>query len=94
VNTQEELFALDAIDELTKALPRLQAAICVWKPGPTWNGFCGTPVDALSRALMDATAPPDIYVCGPPALVEAAEASALAAGVARDRIFSEKFSPA
>lgn len=94
VNAQEELFALDEIDALTKALPRLQATVCVWKPGPEWSGFSGTPVEALAKALAESGAHPDIYICGPPALIEATEAVARAAGVAHDRIFSEQFSPA
>jgi ferredoxin-NADP reductase/ferredoxin len=94
VNRQEELFAIDAIEELAKVLPQLQTTICVWKPGPDWRGFSGTPVDALAKALTSSAARPDIYLCGPPALIEAAEAIALAAGVEHDRVFSEQFSPA
>jgi len=93
VNTQEELFALDAIDALNQALPRLQATICVWKAGPRWSGFSGTPVAALSQALTASLERPDIYLCGPPALVQAATAAARAAGLAHERIFSENFSP-
>lgn len=94
VNREEELFALDAIEELRKALPNLRATLCVWKPGPGWTGFCGTPADALAAAFAEGSAQPDIYVCGPPALVDAAAAASHAAGVPHDRVFSEKFSPA
>lgn len=93
VNREEELFAQDAVEELTRALPALQATICVWKPRPVWRGFAGTPVAALAQALADSPVRPDIYVCGPPALVDAAGAAARAHGVGGDRIFSEQFSP-
>jgi len=94
VNKEEELFAQDAIAEMANALPALRAIVCVWTPGPGWRGFAGTPVDALAEALAETSTRPDLYVCGPPALVAAATACARAGGVARDRIFSEQFSPA
>lgn len=94
VNTEEELFATDAVAELSKSLSCLGVTLCVWKPGPNWTGFAGTPAEALDAALADGGARPDIYVCGPPALIEATEAIALARGVCHDRIFSEQFSPA
>ncbi|WP_424362180.1 2Fe-2S iron-sulfur cluster-binding protein [Methylocystis parvus] len=94
VNREEELFAIDAIDELKTLLPQLEVMICVWKPATEWQGFTGTPAEALARALATAEALPDIYVCGPPALVAATEEAGSAGGVAQDRIFSEKFTPA
>jgi NAD(P)H-flavin reductase len=94
VNKEEELFALDALEELRATLTRLNATICVWKPETNWSGFVGTPAEALAVALADGATRPDIYVCGPPALIEATEATALAGGVSHSRIFSEQFSPA
>ncbi len=95
VTTQAELFALKAIEELETALPSLVVTICVWKPDTDWRGFVGTPVQALAQALhAEARLRPDIYLCGPPALIEAAEAASLAAGRPRERIFAEKFAAA
>jgi ferredoxin-NADP reductase/ferredoxin len=94
VNTEAELFALDAIEELKNALPQLVTTICVWKPSRHWGGFAGTPADALAQPLANSATPPDIYVCGPPALIEAIEIIAIASGIAHDRIFNEQFSPA
>ncbi|MBY6240457.1 2Fe-2S iron-sulfur cluster-binding protein [Methylosinus sp. Sm6] len=94
VNTQDELFATDVVEELSKSLPGFGATLCVWRPGPDWSGFAGTPAEALAAALADSSTRPDIYVCGPPKLIEATEAVALAGGVPHDRIFSERFSPA
>jgi len=94
VNTEGELFATDVVEELRKSLPRLGATFCVWKPGPEWSGFAGTSAEALAQSLAESEAHPDIYVCGPPALIEATESVALAGGVPRDHIFSERFSPA
>jgi ferredoxin-NADP reductase len=93
VNIENELFALSAIDELKRALPRLRTTICVWMPGSEWRGFVGTPADAVALALTDEDSRPDIYVCGPPALIEATKSVSVWAGIGRDRVFSEQFSP-
>lgn len=94
VSRAEELFALDAIDELKAMLPQLDVTICVWKPEEAWRGFVGTPAEALAQALATGPERPDIYVCGPPALIAATEEAGHATGVAQDRIFSEKFTAA
>jgi len=82
VNKEVELFALDAIEELKKALSRLSTTTCVWNPGSDWHGFVGTPANALAHALADSAVRPDIYVCGPPALIEAVETIGMASGIA------------
>jgi ferredoxin-NADP reductase/ferredoxin len=94
VNKAEEFFALDAIESLKSALPQLVVTLCVWKPETEWRAFIGTPAEALAEALSTATETPDIYVCGPPALIAASEDAGRSAGVPHDRIFSEKFTAA
>ncbi|MFO1124827.1 MAG: 2Fe-2S iron-sulfur cluster binding domain-containing protein [Methylocystis sp.] len=94
VNKVDELFALDAIDALKSSLPQLVVTLCVWKPEKQWPDFVGTPAEALAQALSTAPETPDIYVCGPPALIAATEAAGRAGGVPHDRIFSEKFTAA
>ena len=59
--------------------------------GTAWRGFRGTPVDALQAALAAADASPDLYVCGPPGMVSAAQAVATAAGVPAAQFASERF---
>ncbi len=92
VNRVDELFALDALEELRVALPKLMVTVCVWKPETPWSGFTGTPAEALGQALAETAEHPDIYVCGPPALIAAAETVALAGGAGK--IYSERFSAA
>lgn len=94
VNSEEELFALSAIAELERLLPHLNVTICVWTPSSAWRGFVGTPADALALALADQGGHPDIYVCGPPALVKAARSVSVSAGIDLNRFFSEQFTPA
>jgi NAD(P)H-flavin reductase/ferredoxin len=94
VNHESELFLLPELERLAAELPKLLVDVCVWRPGPTWTGFAGSPVDALRRDLeAGALAAPDLYVCGPPGLIDATEALARRCGIGEDRVFSEKFLP-
>ncbi|OJB24525.1 oxidoreductase [Burkholderia ubonensis] len=91
VNRQSELFMLDALQQLQADMPQLMVDLCVWHPRDDWSGFRGTPVDALSAALAGTGVRPDIYVCGPPALVRGVQATAVAAGVPDAQFASERF---
>jgi ferredoxin-NADP reductase len=49
-------------------------------------------VDLVARALAEpGTAAPDLYLCGPPPLVDAVQRAAVAAGVPADRVYRERF---
>ncbi|MBN3789639.1 2Fe-2S iron-sulfur cluster binding domain-containing protein [Burkholderia sp. Ac-20353] len=91
VNQESELFLRDELKQLQIDLPQLRVDLCVWHPDDDWSGFRGTPVDALSAALSRADVLPDVYVCGPPALVRGAQAAAAAAGVPDAQFASERF---
>jgi NAD(P)H-flavin reductase len=93
VGAEAELFALGELAQLRAELPKLRAEICVWRPTNGWTGFAGTPVDALRRDLETTGAKPDIYVCGPPALIDATEAAATELGVPAEQLISERFLP-
>ena len=94
VNHEDELFALDELDRIASTLPQLRVTPCVWKPRAAWSGFTGTPAEALQLALQEADTQPDLYLCGPPPLLDAAEAAARAHGIPAPQIFSERFMPA
>ena len=94
VNRVEELFCQSELAALQADLPQLQVIYCVWQPDEQWRGFCGTPVDALALDLAAATVLPDIYLCGPPRLIDAAVAAAQAAGVPDKQVLCERFLPA
>ncbi|MEM5383841.1 2Fe-2S iron-sulfur cluster binding domain-containing protein [Paraburkholderia phymatum] len=91
VNQENELFLKDELDELKAQLPQLEVDLCVWKPEEDWDGFSGTPADALSAALVNTASQPDIYVCGPAALIRAAEKIAIDSGLPSDQFESERF---
>jgi len=91
VNQESELFMLDELARLQADLPQLRVDLCVWRPDGEWGGLHGTPVDALRTALAQSDAPPDIYVCGPPPLVQAVRDVAMTAGVPDTQFASERF---
>jgi ferredoxin-NADP reductase/ferredoxin len=92
VNNEQEIFCQDELAALEQAIPQLNIEICVWKPSATWTGFCGTPADALRAYLANAEVLPDVFLCGPPLLVEAATRIAVVdAGINPERIFCERF---
>ncbi|MBN3769509.1 FAD-binding oxidoreductase [Burkholderia sp. Se-20378] len=91
VNQESELFMLDELARLQAELPRLRVDLCVWQPDEEWGGLSGTPVDALRIALAQNDGLPDIYVCGPPPLVQAARDVAMTAGVPDAQFASERF---
>jgi ferredoxin-NADP reductase/ferredoxin len=93
VTSESNLFECSEIADLQAQLPQLKVDICVWKPGAGWFGFVGTPVDALRQHLEATAAKPDIYLCGPPAMIDAAEKAAQAAGVQAAQVYSERFLP-
>ena len=91
-NDEDEVFGTDVFDELNAGLPDFKAEICLWKPttGGDCSGYVGTPVDALTRDLPDEHEAPDVYVCGPPALIDAATDALSAHGVPATQIYSKR----
>ena len=93
VTSENDLFGQAEIAGMQSQLPQLKTEICVWKASADWQGFTGTPVDVLIRHLDSTESKPDIYLCGPPAMIDAGEKAALAAGIPAKQIFSERFLP-
>ena len=82
---------LDELAQLQVSIPQLQVTLCVWRAEENWSGLSGTPADALRLALERTDTCPDIYVCGPPPLVNAARNVAVAARVPAGQLVSERF---
>jgi len=91
VNHEAEIMYMEELATLQQSLSQLTVQVCVWKPVDNWNGFTDTPTDALQAYLEQNTISPDIYLCGPPILVETATDIALQAGILEDQIYSERF---
>lgn len=93
VNHESEFFTDAAIEELREALPMLCVQYSVWKPEGSQTGFVGTAAEALDKVLSEAEDKPDIYVCGPPPLLEALRAVAATRAVPPEQIGVEYVQP-
>lgn len=93
VNTEQEVFYGDQLQQLEQAMPTLSVRICVWKASDGWHGEKGSVVDILRRDLQGTGVKPDLYLCGPPGMVDATYAVCAEVGIPRDKIYLEKFLP-
>ncbi|MHB8884722.1 MAG: aromatic/alkene monooxygenase hydroxylase FAD-binding subunit MmoC [Methylovirgula sp.] len=91
VTHQHEVFYLDELQKLESEMPNLRVYVTVMKPEADWQGCTGTVVDELTKQLQEAKAKPDIYLCGPPAMIDATFAAAATCGVPREQVYVEKF---
>jgi propane monooxygenase reductase component len=84
---EKELLALE------EALPNFHFVPALSEPDPVdgeWDGEVGLITDVVKRHESDLAAT-DSYVCGPPPMVEAAQALLMAKGVPESRIYFDKF---
>ncbi|HEX5595838.1 MAG TPA: 2Fe-2S iron-sulfur cluster binding domain-containing protein [Micromonosporaceae bacterium] len=91
VNEEEDVFGVAELDAVAAELPDFTYEICVWRPGPSWPGQPTNPAEAVAAELSATPVKPDIYLCGPPPLVDAVAGVATAAGVPAEQIFHERF---
>jgi len=89
-NTADELFALDQLEACRSTL-HLTTELCVVE-GAGWNGPTGH-VTSLLRPELVAGGEVDVYLCGPPPMIDAGTEWLLANGVDDRRIHVEKFLP-
>ncbi|HEX6969867.1 MAG TPA: 2Fe-2S iron-sulfur cluster binding domain-containing protein [Micromonosporaceae bacterium] len=91
VNEEDDVFGVKELDAVAAELPGFTYDVCVWRPGPDWPNGPATPVHLLAAALPAAPVKPDIYVCGPPPLVDAVARVATEAGLPSDHLYWERF---
>lgn len=91
VTHQHELFYVEELKKLEAAMPNFSAHVAVMQPDADWRGSKGTVVDDLLKHLEGAKAIPDIYMCGPPGMIDATFAAAAKKGVPKDHVHVEKF---
>jgi ferredoxin-NADP reductase/ferredoxin len=92
VTRHSEVFAQDEIAALAESLPNFRAETVVWNPDPAWHGPVGNPVELASAEIAMMDEMPDVYLCGPPPMMDAAIHALTAAGVPGDQIHLERFS--
>ena len=86
--TEADLFHRDELAELASRLPDFTFVPALSEGD--WDGETGLITDVVERceAGFDAV---DAYVCGPPPMVEAAQALLIAKGIPESRIYYDKF---
>ncbi|WP_298281701.1 2Fe-2S iron-sulfur cluster binding domain-containing protein [Acidocella sp.] len=89
-NREAEFLPPEILAAVKAALPQLEVTHAVWRPEAGWSGFSGNAAEALSAVLAQGGTMPDIYVCGPPRMLDTVAAAALAAGVPERQFFAER----
>lgn len=84
---ESDLFGLDELAALGRALPNLEVVTTVERPSAEWSRHVGPVTDHLGP--IDATR--SHYLCGPPAMIAAAEELLWGNAVPRDRVHTERF---
>jgi ferredoxin-NADP reductase/ferredoxin len=90
--TADDLFCLDEIELRRFWLPSLTVRIALMVPAAGFAGKTGTAVSLLEAADL-ARDGLTAYLCGPPAMIEAARDRLLAAGLPAASIIAEQFRP-
>jgi len=91
VNKPDEAFYLDELAALAAEMPTLTVKVCAWQPDESWKGERGNAIDILRQDLEQNPVKPDLYLCGPPGMVDAAYAVCSEFGIPRNQIYLEKF---
>jgi propane monooxygenase reductase subunit len=89
---EADLFHLDELRALAEEIPSFEfvPALSEVDPSDGWDGETGLITDVVERR-EDGFDAVDAYVCGPPPMVEAAQALLIAKGVPESRIYYDKF---
>lgn len=87
----QDLYALDEIETIARQWPerfRFVSVLSAVPPGAEWAGERGLVTDHIPAFLEDGA---HAYLCGPPAMVDAAVAALRARGVAAEHIHADRF---
>lgn len=88
----EDAYAVDSVNELATRLP-LEVVLTADRGSESWRWRVGNPVASIDNIRSVNLAPgTEAYVCGPPAMVQAARRALVAQGLAPERILNEEFS--
>jgi benzoate/toluate 1,2-dioxygenase reductase subunit len=92
-NRPSDLFGLDELARLKGKLGCLVTVVCVAAGESDWTGPIGLVSDVAAAQDMDFGSV-DVYLCGPPPMIEHAQTLLIARGARRERLFAERFLPA
>jgi NAD(P)H-flavin reductase/ferredoxin/2-polyprenyl-6-methoxyphenol hydroxylase-like FAD-dependent oxidoreductase len=90
VNRPQELVLLERLQELQNAHAQFDWQTIVREPTPDWHGAVGCVTDLLESSGLDQDEA-DVYLCGPPAMVEAARDWIKHRGLRGASVYYEKF---
>lgn len=91
--TQQDLYCLDEIHDFaskTKGRFNFVPVLSMEDPANGWQGATGHCPEAISADMIDPKTS-RAYMCGPPAMIDAAIANLKKLGVPEDQIFYDKF---
>ena len=88
-NEPSDLFYLDRIEKYISAGLSLKSEVAVVKGNSNWSGKVGHITNFLRDELIQEEA--DIYLCGPPPMIEASERWLVEKGIDKKFVHSEKF---
>jgi propane monooxygenase reductase subunit len=90
--TRDDLFHLEEMSELAARLPRFRFVPALSEPEPDdeWDGETGLITEVLDRLEGDLSEH-EVYLCGPPPMIDAAIPVLEAKGCGQARIFYDKF---
>ena len=95
VTTRGDLYGLEEVRELLSNFPDHHFAVAMQDPDTDWAGVCGRVTElSLAEELARLGRDLDVYLCGPPPMIQAVRQVADDAGIASERVFSEAFSAA
>ena len=94
--SKQELFYQDYFDDLARQHPNFtfHAALSEPLPGDQWTSATGFIHEVLKREYLDTHPDPkqvDYYLCGPPAMIQAARTMLAELGVSPSQIFFDEF---
>lgn len=93
VRTGADLYRGERVKAWLESRPSMRYTPVLSAPGPEdadWQGETGWVHDAVLRQYPDLSAH-DVYLCGPPAMIQAAEAAFVAHGLALENLYFDSF---
>lgn len=89
VNVEDELFLVQELQQLGKKFRRFELRVAVARPANNWQGPKGYVTDLLTAA--DIVPGAQVYLCGPPPMIDAARRRLSQHGLPEDQVFTEQF---
>ena len=91
VRSDADLVLADRLEALAARSARFAWRAVVESPSPAWRGAVGLVTDVFAASDFDVL--PDVYACGPPAMIDATRRWLADRGLGRVILFYEKFLP-